>query len=628
MTVDPKSDHTLNDDRPRSNRRRFLASTTGLGLTALGAAAIASCGGDERPTRAGDGTQPGNAASVPASPSQPASGDAGAAGLPSDSLAIPGGPATKPMKGVKYPPGYVGPRASIKGPCTKDGKPASLRIVTVQDPLVGEWDKNGFTKWYEKRTKVHIDWEVVAGGDDTMTKVNAMIASGDLPDAFMGVPFTASQIYTYGQQGIFMPLQGLIDEYCPETKQMYREYPDTEKLITAPDGNVYAWPYINDAYHEHYSNPVWIYRPWLEKLGLSMPETTEEFEKVLRAFKTGDPNGDGSSVIPLTGYKDAYMSDFFMGSFLYNPGNPWLLLDDGKVDFAADKPAWREGLKYQRHLVDEGLLAKEAFTQTTESLQKQGNRKQPYLGVVRGYYWAVFLTIDDNDPNARFRDYEELPTLKGPDGTRTAAWDYYSWLNTFVVPNSIVITTKCKHPAVAAMWADTQCELTNLLSAYNGVSADGKLGWRYATDDERGFTGKRALWTTKGTWPPGPGKYWDQRGVNYRSNDFRLGEVVDQHAPTFEYQFYLGTKKYYPYREPKEQQLPPTFFSEDQAARIADTSVSLTNLVTRMEAEFSVGKSDVNDDKVWGTYVDTIKRMGLEDYLQTWQDAHDARASG
>ena len=43
-------------------------------------------------------------------------------------------------------------------------------------------------------------------GSQDMTKVNAMLAAGDLPDAFMGIPFTRDQLSLYGQQGAFIPL--------------------------------------------------------------------------------------------------------------------------------------------------------------------------------------------------------------------------------------------------------------------------------------------------------------------------------------------------------------------------------------------------------------------------------------
>src|SRR5690606_12209780 len=94
-----------------------------------------------------------------------------------------------------------------------------------------------------------------------------------------------------------------------------------------------------------------------------------------------------------------------------------------------------------------------------------------------------------------------------------------------------VVTAKCQNPAVAVMWADSQAELGTILRSYCGVEPG---SWRYAKPGENGINGKQALWTTKGTWPPENGMWWDQNGVDYRSNDFRLGEVADPKAPTFE----------------------------------------------------------------------------------------------
>lgn len=46
-----------------------------------------------------------------------------------------------------------------------------------------------------------------------------------------------------------------------------------------------------------------------------------------------------------------------MGSFLYNPGIPWLVINEAKVDVTFNKPGWREGLKYLNKLAADGLLA-------------------------------------------------------------------------------------------------------------------------------------------------------------------------------------------------------------------------------------------------------------------------------
>ena len=71
-------------------------------------------------------------------------------------------------------------------------------------------------------------------------------------------------------------------------------------MITAPDGHIYSFPWIEElgagkeSIHSVNDFP-WINVEWLNKLGLKMPTTTEELKQVLIAFKTKDPNGNGKA---------------------------------------------------------------------------------------------------------------------------------------------------------------------------------------------------------------------------------------------------------------------------------------------------------------------------------------------
>jgi ABC-type glycerol-3-phosphate transport system substrate-binding protein len=364
-----------------------------------------------------------------------------------------------------------------------------------------------------------------------------------------------------------------------------------------------------------------MYKPWLDKLDLDVPQSLDEFEAVLEAFRTKDPNGNGKAdEVGLIGAADSSLDNFIMGSFLFNPGNPWIVLNNGKADFVANQPGWREGLRYLNRLYTKGLLDKSSFTLTSEQLQRIGNAKgEPVLGAVRAWDWGGFLTIDDDDPKARWRGYVTVPTLEGPNGFRTSYWNHYG-----AVGNSggFVVTRACKNPAVAMMWADGQYELEAQLTAYSGEK--GK-GWRYAEQGELGINGKQALWTTLGTWPPKNGQWWNQQGVNYRSNDFRLGEVVDPKAPTFEKPLYEESKKYFEHQQSKEQQLPPLYMTEEQAALTGELATSLENHVTQHLAKFALGQLNVDDDSAWKKYTDTIDQIGLERYLQAYQEAYEAK---
>ena len=81
-----------------------------------------------------------------------------------------------------------------------------------------------------------------------------------------------------------------------------------------------------------------------------------------------------------------------MNAFLYNPGDPWLAVNDGKVEANYVKDEWREGLKYLRGLYADGLLNKDIFT-ADRGPDERGTATapaRPILGGARGYYWGTF----------------------------------------------------------------------------------------------------------------------------------------------------------------------------------------------------------------------------------------------
>lgn len=583
-------------------RRKVVTSGLTLGLGAAAAPLLSACSGGEEKEGSGQ--------------------DLSSAGKP-----VEGGPSISPRSEVLYPEGYVGPKSVTKGVVTEEK--ATLTVVVPQDLIVGDWKKNKFTDWLEKRTNVKVDFRVIGGGggsgsQDLMTKVNAMIASGDLPDAFMltqqtaGSGFSHAQLQLYGQQGLFVPLNEIIDKYCPETQQFFKDYPDSRAVYTEPDGNIYTMPNMNDAFHTHVGdNRVFINKPWLEKLGFDVPQTLDEFEQLLRAYKSKDPNGNGKKdEIPFLANDSGHTFDMFiMGSFMYNPGRPWIIRDGDQLDVAFRQDGWRQGLRYLSKLYREELIDKQSFTRTLEQTQVLGNKKPPVIGAIRSYYWGGFIDIDQADPKAAYLDYVCLPTLKGPDGNRTAAWDYYLHFNV----GNFVVTKASKIPEIAAMWADSQLDLDAILRAYIGPEDE---SWRFAKEGEKGLDGKQAVYNFTKLWPPEKGVAWSQAGLSYRSSDFRLGEAVDPKNVTFEKALYEQSKEaYYPYRQPQEMQVPPLKLSPDQAGQIADLKVTIEDYVSQSMAKFIKGDLDPDKDADWSKYLKTLDEMNLASYLKVQQDA-------
>lgn len=547
--------------------------------------------------------------------------------------------AATPAGGPILPEGWVGPMQSAKEPLTSE--PITLRIVAPQNIEVGDWETNSFTKWYEERTNVKIEWQSLAGtGDEQRAAANAIIAGGDLPDIFMGLSFRPAQLQLYGQQGLFVELSELIDTHGVEIKRVFEQYPTVRDTITANDGGIYMMPNVNDCYHCKGSSKLWINKTWLDTLGLGIPQTTEEFRAALKAFKDQDPNGNGQAdEVPMSSATDAWVGGtstnastgfgtydpFFMGSFLYNPGEPWLVMTEGKVDVSFNKPGWREGLKYLNSLYSEGLIARESFSQISDQLRQTGDHEgDVILGASPAGYWGVFVTIDQNSEGARWEEYVSVPPLQGPDGTRLATWNHFGGIEV----GTFVVTSKCEHPDIAVKWADGLYELEAVCRAYAGELG---VDWRWAEEGELGINGKQGVWKQLVTWSSDAMRnhWWGQFNPSYRSSDFRLAEVVDPAHPTFESPLYEETlNNYFPYAEDQSLQVPLLYLSDEQAQQIGEIGVTINNYVKQSFAEFVLGDRDPNDDGAWNDYVDTLNQMAIENYVGLYQAAYEAKYGG
>ena len=164
-------------------------------------------------------------------------------------------------------------------------------VTSASDPNTFEMCKK-----YEEETGIHINW-IGVSQDGLEERKNLMWASGDYPDILGPSIPNDSDINMYGPMGIIIPLNEYIDKY-PNT---FRANCGGEEVwnnvwgkLTYPDGNIYAFPTVMDYFNCDNTVPS-INIDWLEKLGMKMPETPDEFVEYLRAVKTQDPNGNGKA---------------------------------------------------------------------------------------------------------------------------------------------------------------------------------------------------------------------------------------------------------------------------------------------------------------------------------------------
>lgn len=498
----------------------------------------------------------------------------------------------------------------------------TLKVMVRGNPLVENFETNDFTKWYEEKTNVHIEWEVVPE-QSIQEKLNLVLASEDYPDVIMGLNISPAQQMIYGSQGAFLPLNDLIEKQGTNTKKMFQDNPEIQSAITALDGNIYALPEVNECYHCSMSQKMWIYEPWLKKLNLKMPETTDELYEVLKAFKEQDPNGNGiQDEIPLSISPKSWSSSidaFLLNSFIYNPvyGSSYkhIFIKDDKLDVAFNKPEWREGLRYMNKLYAEGLLAPESFTQDDNQLIQIGeNPDTVLLGASTGGHQGIFTQLLGE--SGRWLEYKTVPPLKGPNGVRYAALD-----STGMNPGAFVITKKAKQPELALRWADGLYDREHTLrSVYGRPDQE----WREAKDGEVGINGEPAVWSELKSYGTVQNIAWIQTGPSLRTNDFRLSAVA-KGDDDLEVVLYNETKnKYEPHKPTDVSTVPPLFLTNEQASEVADLSKTINDYVDEMMARFVIGDADL--DKDWDGYVQQLEAMNVARYLEIYQEAYDGRS--
>jgi putative aldouronate transport system substrate-binding protein len=502
--------------------------------------------------------------------------------------------------------------------------PITISAYAILAPWIQDLKTNDATIELEKRTGIHLDLIVVPGeGSNVNEKRNLMLASGDYPEIFMSGGFNNADILQYGmEQKIFQPINDLIEKYGLNVKKTMAYYPDLKANLTAPDGNIYGLPGINEFYHCTYSQKAWINDEWLKKLNLKMPTTTDEFAAVLKAFKEKDPNGNGKAdEIPLMGSINSWQNpvhNFLLSAFVYANGSDNIAVKNGILSFSPAQPEWREGLRYIRQLYKDGLIYPASWTQSREQAQQIGDNPDiEILGAGTCGHLGMYMRIEDNYD--RPKHWEALAPLKGPKGVQFAA------IYRGISGAGFVITKKCKNPEAAFRMADYIYSEEGTILMEMGLEG---INWKKAGPNDKGLEGEPARFTDTRSSAGHGNVYntdWGQAAATVRTATWRAAWSADQNLFTvggYELRLYKETKtKYEPYA-PKEW-FTPVFLNPKQIEEAAQMQTNISDFVNQSTVQFIVGDKDL--DKDWEAYIAQLKKLNLDQYIKMNQDAYTAK---
>lgn len=507
--------------------------------------------------------------------------------------------------------------------------PVSIRVFAQQEPS-GDLATNDFTKELEARFNAAFDWIAVASAG-AKEKRQISLASGDYPDAYILTTyvdqFSQADVLRYGGQGVFLPLNGLIDEYAPNIKAAMEGNAALRALHTAPDGNIYGLAAYSECYHCSYPNKMWINTAWLEALKLDMPRTTEQFRDVLRAFKTKDPNGNGlADEIPLSGSIEDFgvrIVPFLMNGFVYDDDRTYLELTDGKVSMAAKKPEWREGLAYIKSLYDEGLIDPGAFTQNAVALKGIGeNAGVPILGAGAAMHPDIF--VNTGPGNTRGKDYNPMPPLQGPHAS------YATHMNIGVSPGAkFVITSKASKEAQIALIRMVDYMYTPEGQAFAETGKEG-VDWRRPLPGEQALNPELAPQFARIPVESG-GKSnnsgWSGMGHFYMPKSYRDSWVqgTDIYAPDGYERRLMEATRLYDGHEPEQVLAVESLWIQPGVAdEIGFLQLNIRNYVEENALQFITGAKRLDED--WEAYMEGLEELGAARYVEIMQRAYEGAA--
>ncbi len=296
---------------------------------------------------------------------------------------------------------------------------------------VTNFGETNFAKDLAEKTGIEIEWKHPAAGT-TAEALQLMMASGKMTDMIQASWLALGpQAYVDNKQ--IYALDGILEDYAPNLNKYLEEHEDIQKMVKTDSGSYYAFPFIRGDEMLLISMGFMLRSDWLKEDGLEVPETIEDWDAVLEAFKKRCPTPFAMSQFSnFSGGFDTFFGAYIKdGKIVYGP------TEDNFKAFLAKMNEW-----YNKGYMDKNYAVTDSKTNNANLLNGKagityssgGGGMGTYLNEMKGKAFDLsatpYPTHKKGEP-AKFGN-KELPYGLG----------------------AVAITTSCKNPALAARFLD------------------------------------------------------------------------------------------------------------------------------------------------------------------------------
>ena len=456
--------------------------------------------------------------------------------------------------------------------------------------------------WQELMTETGIEIEFInISNSSEKEQFDTMIASGNYPDIIESKIAHVGDLYN---KNIIMDLTDIMPEYSPNYYNYLCENPDIMKQVKSDDGKLLLYAFLRpNPIAQTTTGPI-IRKDWLDKVNLAVPETIEDWENMLNAFKN-----ELNAEIPL-----GTRTDLSTVTFLASAWNIYLGFyhDDNIVKYGYLEDNFVEYLQTMVKWYENGLLDKN-FTTATKSLHDENmlsDKIGATFGALSGQF-GTWLSKAKQNGNTEF----DLTGAKFPvlnKGDIPAYYDItqfeYSTDNPWCM-----ISTQCKDIEAAARLLDYTYSKEGSILMNFGI--EGKT-YRIVNNEIQLFSDEEILSMSDGV------SVYDWKNLYTRvstSGPFILDNTfsINSYTP----QQYDALNKWVA-NENKEHKMPPIILLAEENIEYNAIMKNIESYVTQMLIKFITGTQNATPANI-SIFQDNIRSMNISRALEIQQTALD-----
>ncbi|MCD7818104.1 MAG: substrate-binding domain-containing protein [Lachnospiraceae bacterium] len=476
-------------------------------------------------------------------------------------------------------------------------------------------------KRIQEAANVDVEWTAIQS-DQWSDKITLAMANLDtLTDFVFTASFGDATLLKYAEQGVIIALEDYIDAYMPNLTAVFEAYPDYKDMCVDENGHIWALPWIEQLGTgklaiQTVGNMGFINQKWLDFLGLDVPETVEDFEEVVKAFRDNaaalqeefDIDGD---IIPIScimndGDQDPCMliNGFGEGYGDGDRGAHIAVTDDLEVIYSGAQEGFHSGIEWLHSLYEEGLIDPECFTHEWSTYVAKGKS---------GRYGVCFTWDIANVDN--LTDWSVLPVLEAD--VRNFTPQNASFTSGFD-RGRCVVTSVAENPALVCAWLDQMYDPfqspQNNWGTYGedddfdifvlGENADGEPMLQHAELGDASPVEVREAEAVGGPLAV----LDDYYGVYVTKPDdaaYRLDWIEEYYTP------YMNGDYVY----------PSILMTVEDTEELSNLQADITQLTNTKKSDWVMnGLTDAD----WDQYLSDLNAYGLEDYLALYQKYLDS----